>query len=53
MPEIALRFKSWQALLTFGLVACPVPFLGATLRDRCAHLACTIGLEERSGFELT
>ncbi|MGA9893989.1 MAG: hypothetical protein WBQ55_16940, partial [Xanthobacteraceae bacterium] len=25
----------------------------ATLRDRCAHLACTIGLEERSGFELT
>jgi hypothetical protein len=28
MPEIAPRFKSWQALLAFGLVACPVPFLG-------------------------
>jgi hypothetical protein len=28
MREFAQRFKSWQALLAFGLVACPVPFLG-------------------------
>jgi len=31
----------------------PSAIFGATLRDRRAHLACTIGLEERSGFELT
>lgn len=31
----------------------PSAIFGATLRDRRAHLACTSGLEERSGFELT
>lgn len=28
MREFAQRFKSWQALLAFGLVGCPVPFMG-------------------------
>ena len=25
---ITKRFKTWQALLAFGLFACPVPLLG-------------------------
>jgi hypothetical protein len=28
MLQIAQRFKSWQALLAFGLVGCPIPFMG-------------------------
>lgn len=31
----------------------PSAIFRATLRDRRAHLACTIGLEERSSLELT